>query len=387
MNNFFLFTENNRGGKVMYDNRNKIIILLLILALIFSLFTIFISSEEKMSVSARAAALYEPETKRFIYTKNENERLGMASTTKIMTALLALETLDPNEEIQVDSRAIGIEGSSIYLKPGETMNVIDLIYSVLLQSANDAAAALAYKISDSIEAFAELMNEKARSLGLCDTHFTNPHGLDNKEHYTTAHDLAIIAAEALKNEKFKEISSTYKKQVESSETVRTLVNHNKMLKMYDGCIGVKTGFTKKSGRCLVSAAERDNLTMISVTIDAPNDWQDHTKMLDCGFSLYEAKILAAAGEFSYEVPILGGMADCVKISNTEEIKRIFEINDSDFETHIKLSRYFAAPVNKGDILGVVIFTKDGKIIASVNLLAEKSVDIIKKKKDFFSIFK
>lgn len=387
MNNFFLFTENNRGGKAMYDNRNKIIILLLILALIFSLFTIFISSEEKMSLSARSAALYEPETKRFIYTKNENQRLGMASTTKIMTAILALEALEPNKKICVDSRATGIEGSSIYLKPGETMNAIDLIYSVLLQSANDAAAALAYEIAGGIEAFAEMMNEKARSLGLCNTHFTNPHGLDDKEHYTTAHDLSIIAAEALENKTFKEISSTYKKQVESSETVRTLVNHNKMLKMYDGCVGLKTGFTKKCGRCLVSAAERDNLTMISVTIDAPNDWQDHTKMLDYGFSLYEARFLAIPGEFKYEIPVLNGTSSCVQISNSEEIKKIFAINDSDFQTHIKLSRYFPAPINKGDILGVVIFTKDGEMIASVNLLAESSVDTVQKKKGFFNLFK
>ena len=369
----------------MYDNKNRALILLLILTLVFSLFTVYIYSEGLPGVSAKSAALYEPETDSFLYTKEANRRLPMASTTKIMTALLALEQLSPNEPVTVDSRAVGIEGSSVYLTAGETMNAIDLVYAVLLQSANDAAAALAYKISNSIEGFAELMNERARALGLVDTNFTNPHGLDDKEHYTSAHDLALIAAAALKNEDFKTISSTYKKEIESSDKTRLVVNHNKMLKTYDGCIGVKTGFTKKSGRCLVSAAERDGLTMISVTIDAPDDWRDHKALLDYGYSLLEAKILATPGEFSYEIPILAGTSNFVRVSNVNGIKKIFKRGEGDIETHIKLSKYFAAPINKGDILGVVIFTKDGEEIAALDLVAEESVNIPTKKKGFFSI--
>lgn len=369
----------------MFDNRYKFIVTLLLLALVFSLFTIFISSEGKFAVSARSAALYEPKTERFLYTKNPNERLPMASTTKIMTALLALEHLSPSEEITVDPRATGIEGSSIYLKSGERMSVLDLIYSVMLQSANDAAAALAYKIADGIDKFAELMNEKARALGLCDTNFTNPHGLDDKNHYTTAHDLAIISAEALKNDTFKEISSTYKKEVTSSETDRLLVNHNKMLKSYDGCIGVKTGYTKKSGRSLVSAAERDGLTLISVTINAPDDWRDHTKMLDFGYSLLVMKELAVPGQFSFEIPILDGDPETVRMSNKEGLTKIFERENSDFETEIKLSRYFSAPINKGDVLGSVIFKKDGEEIGKIALSAESDVKAksIKKKWGLF----
>ncbi len=368
----------------MYDQQHKIIILLLLLALIFSLFTIYISSEEQINISARSAALYEPETERFLYTKNPDQRLGMASTTKIMTALIALEVLDPEEKIAVDDRAIGIEGSSIYLKPGETMNALDLIFSLLLQSANDAAAALAYRISGSIDKFAALMNQRAADLGLKDTNFTNPHGLDDEDHYTTAHDLAVITAEALKNDTFREIASTYKMRTESSTTSRLLVNHNKMLKSYDGCIGVKTGYTKKCGRCLVSAAERDDLTLISVTIDAPSDWSDHTKLLDYGYSRLEAKYLCRTNEFSFEIPILNGEMPTVSVSNTDEVKMIFDKGKSDFESHVKLSRYFAAPIERGDVLGVVIFTVNGETVAYVPLKAEENVNTVKKRK-FFSL--
>lgn len=384
MNNFFFVTENNRGGKVMYDNYKKILSLLVLLAFIFTLFTFTISSEDEMNLSAKSAALYEPETKQFVYTKNSSARLGMASTTKIMTALLALEMLDPNENIEVDERAIGIEGSSIYLKAGESMSAIDLIYSVLLQSANDAAAALAYKIAGSIEDFARLMNEKAKALNLENTSFTNPHGLDDKNHYTTASDLALIAAEALSNESFKEITSTYKKEVTSNFTKRTLVNHNKMLKMYDGAIGVKTGFTKKSGRCLVSAAERDGLTLISVTINAPDDWRDHTKMLDLGYSLFEARFPAKTGDFSYDIPVIDGVTDTVRISNQDTVKLILPKTDSEIKKEVKMCRYFSAPIAKGDILGTVIFTKDGEEIARVNLTAENSVSRKKQKHKFFT---
>ena len=371
----------------MYDNRKRFLILLLLLVLVFSLFTVYISSEQKITVSAKSAALYEPETKRFLYTKNSKERLGMASTTKIMTALIALETLDLNENIAVDSRAVGIEGSSIYLKSGEIMNALDLIYALLLQSANDAALALAYRIADSIENFANLMNQKVKELGLTDTHFTNPHGLDEKEHYTSAHDLAIISAEALNNDIFREITSTYKREVESSDTKRLLVNHNKMLKSYDGCIGVKTGYTTRSGRCLVSAAEREGLTMISVTIDAPDDWRDHTQMLNYGYSALEKRTLASAGEFNYEIPVTSGIQNTVRVSNAEELKLILNKSDPEIQSHVKLSRYFSAPISKGDVLGTIIFTKGGVQIATLPLCADGSVEKEKEKKGFFSILK
>ncbi len=371
----------------MYDNRTKIIIILFLLTLIFSLFTVFIYSKEELSLSARSAVLYEPETESFLYEKNANERLGMASTTKIMTALLALELLELDDIVEVDKRAVGVEGSSVYLKEGERMDVRSLIYAVLLQSANDAAAALAYEISGGIDEFASLMNERASLLGLRDTSFKNPHGLDDKEHYTTAHDLALISAEALKNPEFKEISSSYKMKITSSASTRVVVNHNKMLKRYDGCIGVKTGYTEKCGRCLVSAAERDGLTMIAVTIKASDDWNDHKKLLDLGYTLLEKKTLADIGEFSYELPIIGTAQDKIKISNIEKAEAIFKKGYTDYETHIRLTRTHTAPITKGDILGSVIFTKDGETIAYINLTAETTVEAEKPKKKGFLIWK
>ena len=368
----------------MFD-REKIIITVIILTLVFSLFTIFVSSDSIPSVSARAAALYEPESGSFLFNKNANTRLGMASTTKILTALIAIEKLSPDEEITVDDNAVGIEGSSIYLEHGEKMRAIDLIYSVMLQSANDAAAALAYRISGGIDEFASLMNDKVSEYGLNDTHFTNPHGLDSKEHYTTAHDLAIISAKALENDTFKKIVSTRKTSIESSLKTRVLVNHNKLLSSYDGCIGVKTGYTKKSGRSLVSAAEKDHLTMISVTIDAPNDWSDHKKMLDYGYSLLEAKILATEGEYKYDIPVMNGNCDYVSVSNKEELKLITKKDGKRIKSQVKLNRFISAPVSEGDVLGEVVFSLEGKTIGSVELTADFSVNSTQRKK--FSFFK
>ena len=268
----------------MKNNQTKLWVTLLIFTLLFSLFTVYVTSKENLSVSAKSAALYEPDSDTFIYKKNFNLRLPMASTTKIMTALLALEVLDTEKNVKIDERAVGVDGSSIYLEAGEEMSVMDLVYATMLASANDAAEALAYEIAGDIDSFSSFMNERAYEIGLKDTNFLNPHGLDASGHYTTAHDLALICAEALKNPTFRTVSSTYKRVIESNLKTRTVVNHNKLLKAYDGCIGVKTGYTKISGRSLVSAAERDGITLIAVTINAPNDWTDHKAMLDLGFS-------------------------------------------------------------------------------------------------------
>ena len=214
----------------------------------------------------------------------------MASTTKIMTALVAIESSPLDKNVMISDMAIGTEGSSLYLKKGEIMSMSDLLMGLMLRSANDAAAAIAYEISGSIEAFADKMNEKAASIGVTDTHFTNPHGLDDENHYTTAADLAIITAEALKNDTFLEIVSTEKCIIKNFDgEARLLTNHNKLLSLYDGAIGVKTGFTKKSGRCLVGAAERDGMRLIAVTINAPDDWNDHEALFDFGFSRLNSK--------------------------------------------------------------------------------------------------
>lgn len=311
---------------------------------------------DSLSLSARSAVLIDGDSGAVIYSKNPSEKMEMASTTKIMTALVAAESTDLGRTVRIAPEAVGIEGSSVYLQAGERMTLEELLYCLLLQSANDAAVAIAYTVAGSIEEFADMMNDKAREIGLENTHFTNPHGLGDDEHYTTAHDLAVITLHALKNDTVREISSTYKKSlpISSDCSPRTLVNHNKMLKLYDGAIGVKTGFTKRAGRCLVSAAERDGLTLIAVTLNAPDDWRDHTKMLDLGFDTYESLLIAKAGEFSYLLPVTGGKEDFVTLVNTEELRLTVPKKREDITLRVEtLCRFEFAPAHRGTDGGVV----------------------------------
>ena len=368
----------------MKDNRHKIFAIITVITLIFSLFTLYVYSADgfKNKLSAKAAALYEPETETFLFSQNEKTRLPMASTTKIMTALVVLENSNPENVIEIDERAIGIEGSSIYLEKEEALSVKSLLYALLLQSANDAAAALAYNISGEIEAFSVLMNEKAQALGLEDTNFTNPHGLDSENHYTTAHDLAIIAAHALKNPFFREITATKKAVIESSHKKRLLVNHNKMLSLYDGCIGVKTGYTKKSGRSLVSAAEKNGLTLIAVTINAPEDWIDHKNLLDYGFARFHKITLIGKDGLTKTIPVIDGKKQYLTVKNKDEINMIFDGEIPNIITEIRLKQFAVAPISAGDVVGSVIFKSDDKEIAEVDIIATETIEKTKKSKLF-----
>ena len=341
------------------------------------------------AVSAKSAILIEASSGEVLFEKNADQILPMASTTKIMTALVAIESGDVKRTVSVSPQAVGVEGSSVYLYPNEKLTLEDLIYAMLLESANDAAAAIAIEVGGSIEDFAEMMNERARSLGLTNTHFENPHGLDGETHYTTARELAIIAREAYSNETLKSIFSTYKKTIPLNETegVRLLINHNKLLKSYEGATGIKTGFTKKSGRCLVSAAERDGLSLIAVTLNAPNDWQDHKNMLDYGFCAIESRTLCGAGEFTYTLPVVGGCDDHVTVKNADTVRIILPRSDKKIEYKIELPRFAFAPVREGEIVGRMVFYLDGEEIAETDLLVAFPVDKIPAKKRLFDIFK
>lgn len=362
----------------MKNNYTRLWVAFLICAFIFSMFTVFVSSESNLNLSAKSAALYEPETKNFIYKKNFDLRLPMASTTKIMTALVALERLDLDKEVEIDDRAIGIDGSSIYLEKGEVLLAEDLIYALMLASANDAAEALAYEIAEDIDSFCTLMNERAYEIGARDTNFANPHGLDAGGHYTTAHDLALISAEALKNQAFRQICSTYKKTIESNIKTRTVVNHNKLLKMYDGCIGVKTGYTQLSGRSLVGAAEKDGLTLISVTIDAPNDWADHKALFNYGFDTLKCIKLIGCEEYISEIPVINGTNSSIKITNEHELSIICSKNAPYPKVEIKINRYAVAPIKKGDTVGKMIYTINGITVAQTNIVACEDIPLKKR---------
>ena len=341
--------------------------------LLVVLFSSSATAEEVGRISGRAGVLYEPESGRILFGKNENARLPMASTTKIMTALVAAERASIDELVGIDARAVGVEGSSAYLKEGEVLTLEELLYALLLQSANDAAVAIACHIGGSIEGFAEMMNGKAAELGLVDTHFENPHGLDADGHYTTAKELATVAAEAMKNQLLREIFATRKRSFTNGERSRTYVNHNKLLQLYDGAVGVKTGYTRRCGRCLVGAAERDGLTLLSVTLDAPDDWRDHARMLDFGFASLERLWLVNVGDKEYDVAVMDGDGEHVTVRNTTSLSRIVDRGEHEVKEYVKLPRFVTAPVSEGDPLGCVIYTVDGEYAGEVRLVATETV--------------
>jgi len=340
----------------------------------------------EVSTVAKSAVLLCAETGDILYEKNSREHLPMASTTKIMTALVALEKCSLGKDVTVPSSACGIEGSSVYLHEGEHLTMEELLYALLLSSANDAATAIAIEVGGSVNGFADMMNEKAQALGLTDTHFTNPHGLDDEGHFTTAYDLAKLAGYALQNADFRKIVSTYRYEIGDGDTTRHLMNHNRLLKLYEDAIGVKTGFTKSSGRCLVSAAERDGVTLVAVTLCDPDDWNDHEAMLDFGFSEVESVSLCKIGEISVEIPCAIGEAESITASNREDVSVIMRKCHGDIELKIEVPHYIFKSVSKGDEIGIVRFCCDGKEIGTVSVFADCDNVIIKEKGFFERLF-
>lgn len=332
------------------------------------------SDTPQPTVSAQAAILRSADGA-VLFEKNSDARLPMASTTKIMTALVAMEQLPADTVITVPKEAVGVEGSSAYLIEGEQITLGDLLYALLLQSANDAATAIAIAVSGSVEGFAELMNLRAEEMGLTNTHFCNPHGLDDPNHYTTAADLAEIAACALQNPEFRKIVSERKAVTTSlSGVTRWFTNHNRMLMSYEGAIGVKTGYTMRTGRCLVSAAERDGLTLIAVTLRDPNDWRDHTAMLDYGFSRFEKVTLAMPGEITADLCLQGGVTNRVRCSNRQELTVwLPKGTESDYEVQVQLPGFEYAPVSPDQSEGMLLFLQNGRVIGTLELYPEWEV--------------
>ncbi|MBP3436914.1 MAG: D-alanyl-D-alanine carboxypeptidase [Clostridia bacterium] len=340
-----------------------------------------------VSVSAASAILYEPSTNLVLFEKDADQRRPMASTTKIITALVALDVLSKDEEIKVPKAAVGVEGTSTYLEEGEILTLENLLYALLLQSANDAAVAIAIACDGSVEKFAERMNALACRLDLKDTHFTNPHGLPDKDHYTTARELAILTAEALKNPLIKTIVSTEKKAFSSSHRSRVLTNHNKLLRLYDNAVGVKTGFTKTAGRCLVGAAEVGGMTLISVTLKAGDDWNDHISLFEEGFSTYHRNTVVRSGEIEWRLPVINGSVPFVDISNEMGYSVIEKRNSASYTVSLDIPALPVAPIERGDILGYLCIYKEDKEVERLPLKADFSVlTAFKPKRRLFSFF-
>ncbi|MBW7573991.1 D-alanyl-D-alanine carboxypeptidase [Caproiciproducens sp. AGMB10547] len=324
-----------------------------------------------------------------LYAKNENDKRPMASTTKIMTALITLETAAvDNKIVTITDNMVRVEGSSMGLKPGNKLSLKSLAEGMLVVSGNDAANSAAIAISGSLDAFASLMNQRAQQLNMTDTHFVTPSGLDNADHYTTAKDLAKLAKAAMQNPDFAAIASKKSVSVEYVNPVQTIrfTNHNKLLTLYDGCIGVKTGFTKKSGRCLVSSAERNGIYLVAVTLDAPDDWNDHQKMLNYGFSQL-SRYPVDDSSFISQIPVVGGTSNQVSVQgglgrdlivNAEELQNI--------KRTVELPAFFYAPVQEGQTLGIVRYTLNGETLATTEITASATVSTAVVRKNLFQIF-
>lgn len=334
------------------------------------------------SVSAVSAIVIEADTCTPLWEKNADERRAMASTTKIMTALLTIEAGDLDREFTVDPLAILVEGTSMGLREGDRVSRRDLLYGILLPSGNDAANAAAVSVSGSIGKFVELMNSKARELELSDTHFVTPSGLDAEGHYTTARDLARLTAFAMKNEVFRDVVSCKSAEVEFGNPPykRSLYNSNKMLVRYEGAIGVKTGFTDNARRCLVSAAQRDGVTLIAVTLNAGDDWNDHAKMLDYGFTQVRAYPLETSCADRVAV---AGTGRSVGVYAREETLALTPEQLNRLTREVYLPAFVYGSVSRGDRLGEIQFLLDGRAVKTCPLLAVSAVEAEEKEPGFF----
>jgi D-alanyl-D-alanine carboxypeptidase/D-alanyl-D-alanine carboxypeptidase (penicillin-binding protein 5/6) len=366
------------------------LIVFLLVALSFPLPS-FAHDSAPPSVSAESAILIDATYGAVLYEKNSDAALPMASTTKIMTALTALSAMDPQTRITIPPSAIGVEGSSIYLVEGEILTLEELLYALLLESANDAAVAIAIAIDGSVEAFADRMNRLARDLGLKHTHFENPHGLDGENHRTTAHELAIITKKAMENELFCTMIATKKKTIShpTEGQARLLCNHNRLLSSYEGAIGVKTGYTKKSGRCLVSAAERDGIRLIAVTLNAPNDWQDHEAMLNYGFERMERKTFLTPHAVCLPVAVIGGNTDTVMVSNPNSLSLALPSDHPEIKQTVELPRFLYAELSEDEAVGRIVTRCDldgdgvAEIVGETPLTVQSGIPRIKAKRSFW----
>lgn len=312
------------------------------------------------ALSAEHAILLDARSGRVLYEKDADSPSLIASTTKIMTGLVICEQCNVLDRVKIMPEAVGVEGSSMYLQAGEVLSVQDLLYGLLLQSGNDAAVALAIYCGGTVEGFAELMNDKARQLGLSNTHFENPNGLDSEHHYSTARDLAVLTAYAMENPVFAQTVSTKNVTIGN----RRLTNHNKLLWRYDGAEGVKTGFTRAAGRILVSSAQRNGRRLIAVTINAPDDWNDHASLLDRGFDRFTMTPLVREGQVLGQVGIAGGRDDTVNLVAAEDFS--YPLAEGERVRLRQSGPGFAyAPVVKGGPAGYVYVTVNDEIVGRV----------------------
>lgn len=351
----------------------------------------YVRSEQVLNepnTSASSAILISANDNRVLFSKNERERRSMASTTKIMTALLALEQADSNDkEIKITDEMVRVEGSSMGLLPGNIITISNIAKGMMMCSGNDAANSIAIAISGSAAEFSKLMNERAKQIGMIDTNFVTPSGLDSDEHYSTAYDMSVLGAYAMENKKFYDIVSQTNAKVNFIEPkeVHCYSNHNRLLKMYDGCVGIKTGFTTKSGRCLVSCAERNGVRLVAVTLNDRDDWKDHEEMFNYGFSKVKSIELNDSST-KLEVDVVGGILDSIfAIGGTTSLVTIPNEDIDKLERIIEMPSFLYAPICKGQIIGKIKYKLNDEVIAVNDLVASNDNKIMVKKSTIYNI--
>jgi D-alanyl-D-alanine carboxypeptidase (penicillin-binding protein 5/6) len=350
----------------------------IVITIIITALSSFFAVSAKQDNSARAAVIMDVNSGRILYSKNMDEKLAMASTTKIMTTLVAIESGRLEEKVTVSRKASYTGGSSIYLRQGERHSVKDLLYAIMLRSGNDAAVAVAEHIGGSADGFADLMNQKAQEIGAINTRFANPHGLDVAGHYTTAHDLALITAYALKNPVFADIVRSKKKTIEGPPNEnwdRVMINKNKMLWQFDGGDGVKTGFTNKAGRCLVSSATRNGMQLVCVVLNCGPMWEDSTALLEYGFKNYSNERVVDKNSIFKVVEVKNGKEKFVAVMPTEDFYLPLKAGERE---NVKLSSKnmltAQAPLIKGDDAGKLEVYLDNKLLRTIKLEYTESVE-------------
>lgn len=337
-----------------------------------------------IELTAKSAIVMDARTGKVLYARDAESKRYPASTTKMMTLIVALEHGNLDEMVTTSQNASSTEGSSLWLSPGEQLRLMDMLYGIMLISGNDATVAVAEHISGSVEKFAKLMTEKAHAIGATNTNFTNSSGLPDPNHITTAHDLAKIAAYGYKNPIFSQIVSTQKKIIPwpGKDHDRELYNENKMLWLFDGGNGVKTGYTDAAGRCLVSAAKRNDIQLVAVVLDSDRMWDDSIALLDYGFQQLQPMTLFNKGDILKTVKVTDGKSDAVKlITNDNMIVPISSDDKEQFRTIIEAPAKIEAPVVAGQKLGVARILYNDTEIGTVDLIATETVE----RKTFFGM--
>jgi len=330
------------------------------------------------AVSAEKAYVLDAVSGRVLYEKNPNQQSLIASTTKIMTALIVCEQCNVLDRMRIPKEAVGIEGSSMYLQEGEILTLQELLYGLMLSSGNDAAVALAIYCGGTVEGFAELMNDKAHILGMQNTHFENPNGLDNPGHYSTARDLAILASYAMENPIFAKTVSA--KQLKIGQ--RYLTNHNKLLWRVEGADGVKTGYTRAAGRILVSSAKRNERRIIAVTINAPNDWNDHAHLLEQGFSRYQVQLVVDKGQVVGTKEVFGGENRRVELVTAESFSYALAPEEK-AQLALPGPGFSYAPAVEGADAGFVYVLIEGKAVGKVPVVYGQTIEQEKEEEKSF----